>query len=310
MDLFLYPLQLETSKAKLNELDDIMNKRESIDNWLGNDKESYFNFLNELKEDKFNNHLSATKKTKSESYVHKRSIKQKPNHPTNDSTNKHNTKVSKNSPANRTIHLVTDTETTPVNKKKRRRRYHKGRTTKGIITQSDLLVNLSSYQLTADEIKLLSKGLKFIPTLRKINKTEVLADIKKFGRRMRLNEFFHDREAVSLDSEQSDHNNSYDEHSFHKPSNFTPKSGREPALDLYLKYLERNIMHAKPQPCKSNISKMEREAIVSLRKNNNKIIFEADKGGAVVVMNKTDYITEARNHLNSVDADGNRIYKE
>ena len=29
-----------------------------------------------------------------------------------------------------------------------------------------------------------------------------------------------------------------------------------------------------------------------------------------VVMNKTDYITEARNHLNSVDADGNRIYNE
>ena len=68
-------------------------------------------------------------------------------------------------------------------------------------------------------------------------------------------------------------------------------------------------MHAKPQPCKSNISKMEREAIVSLRKNNNIVIFEADKGGAVVVMNKTDDIIEARNQLNSVDADGNRIYK-
>ena len=127
---------------------------------------------------------------------------------------------------------------------------------------------------------------------------------------MRLNEFLHDREAVSSDSEQSNHYNSYDKHSFHKPSDFTPKSGREPALDLYVKYLERNIMHAKPQLCKSNISKTERETIVSLRKNNNIVIFEADKGGAVVVMNKTDDITEARNHLNSVDADGNRIYNE
>ena len=69
-------------------------------------------------------------------------------------------------------------------------------------------------------------------------------------------------------------------------------------------------MHAKPQPCKSNISETEREAIISLRKNNNIGIFEADNRGAVVVMNKTDYITEARNHLNSVDADGNRIYNE
>ena len=39
-------------------------------------------------------------------------------------------------------------------------------------------------------------------------------------------------------------------------------------------------MDAKLQACKSNISKTEREAIISLRKNNNIVIFEADKGGA------------------------------
>ena len=47
-------------------------------------------------------------------------------------------------------------------------------------------------------------------------------------------------------------------------------------------------MRAKPQPCKSNISKTKRRAMVSLRKNNNIVIFEADKGGTVVVMSKTD----------------------
>ena len=69
-------------------------------------------------------------------------------------------------------------------------------------------------------------------------------------------------------------------------------------------------MKAKPRKNKSNISTTEREAIISLRKNKNIVIFEADKGGAVVIMNKSDYINEARKHLNSVDADGNRIYKE
>ena len=53
-------------------------------------------------------------------------------------------KGSKDSPASKTIHLITETETTPVNKKKQRRRYHKGRTTKGIITHSDLVVKVSS----------------------------------------------------------------------------------------------------------------------------------------------------------------------
>ena len=66
-------------------------------------------------------------------------------------------------------------------------------------------------------------------------------------------------------------------------------------------------MQAKPRHHKSNVSKTQREAIISLRKNKQIVIFEADKGGAVVVMNKSDYITEAKKHLNSVDADGNRI---
>ena len=61
---------------------------------------------------------------------------------------------------------------------------------------------------------------------------------------------------------------------------------------------------------KSNIFTTEREALISLRKSKNTVIFEADKGGAVVIMNKSDYINEAKKHLNSVDADGNRIYKE
>ena len=69
-------------------------------------------------------------------------------------------------------------------------------------------------------------------------------------------------------------------------------------------------MQAKPRKSKSNVSKVERDAIISLRKNKDIVVFEADKGGAVVVMNKKDYISEAKKHLNSVDADGNRIYEE
>ena len=34
----------------------------------------------------------------------------------------------------------------------------------------------------------------------------MLADIKKFGRRMRLKEFFHENETASSDSEQEDKN--------------------------------------------------------------------------------------------------------
>ena len=100
---------------------------------------------------------------------------------------------------------------------------------------------------------------------------------------MRLKEFFHDKDATSSDSDQYDFENNYDNREFRKPSKFTPKTGREPALDLYLKHLERTIMQAKPHHRKSNVSKTQREAIISLRKNKQIVIFEADKGGAVVV---------------------------
>ena len=124
-----------------------------------------------------------------------------------------------------------------------------------------------SDDLTLDEIQILSRGLKFIPIPKNINKTEVLADIKKFSRRMCLKEFFHDKDATSSDSDQYDFENNYDNRQFRKPSKFSPKAGREPAIDLYLKHLERTIMQAKPHHRKSNVSKTQCVAVISLGKN-------------------------------------------
>ena len=174
--------------------------------------------------------------------------------------------MSTGSQPQKTIHVVRQSNAESMNQKKLKRRYHKERTTKTTTVQTDLVVNLSSYQLTNDDIQILSMGLKFIPTPKNINKTEVLADIKKFSRRIRLKEFFHDKDAASSDSDQYDFENNYDNHEFRKQSKFTPKAGREPALDLYLKHLERTIMQAKPHHRKSNVSKTQRDAIISLRK--------------------------------------------
>ena len=89
---------------------------------------------------------------------------------------------------------------------------------------------LSNYQLNEDEIKVLAKGLKFIPSPRNINTT----DIKKFSRWMRLKEYVHDINK-STDSDASNTNeHDYEKREFRKPSAFTPKPNREPALDLYL----------------------------------------------------------------------------
>ena len=54
------------------------------------------------------------------------------------------------------------------------------------------VINLSSVQLTQDEVNLLSRGLKFCPTPTNINRPELKADISDFIRRLRLHEYFHD----------------------------------------------------------------------------------------------------------------------
>ena len=84
--------------------------------------------------------------------------------------------MSTGSQPQKTIHIVRESNPESMNQKKQKRRYHKGRTTKTTTVQTDLVVNLSSYQLTNDEIQILSRGLKFIPTPKNINKTEVLPE--------------------------------------------------------------------------------------------------------------------------------------
>ena len=62
---------------------------------------------------------------------------------------------------------------------------------------------------------------------------------------MRLKEYFHDiYKATDSDvSNRKEHD--YEKHEFRKPSTFTPKPNREPALDLYLKHLVKSTMQAK-----------------------------------------------------------------
>ena len=62
---------------------------------------------------------------------------------------------------------------------------------------------------------------------------------------MRLKEFFHKNENDS-DDNITDTEHDYGHRDFRKPSTFPPKGGREPALDLYLKTIERTILKAKP----------------------------------------------------------------
>ena len=115
--------------------------------------------------------------------------------------------------------------------------------------------NLSSQALTNDEIKLLSRGLKFIPTppVPSSNKP-LLKDFDHFVRTMRLKYMFAKERKTSA-------------HPFHVKSTWQPPVQNSVALENYLEETKLEIASAIFRPQIDNISANERKAISALNRN-------------------------------------------
>ena len=158
---------------------------------------------------------------------------------------------------------------------------------------ADNIVNLSNKILSEDEISVLSKGLKFCPTPKEIDRAELKRDLEKFGRRMRLK--WHYR--------NEDDDFSYSP--FRPKSTFHPKN-ESVAIECYLSCIEEQIMSIVPEGNNySNLSEGEKKALKTLFQDKSIVIKEADKGSAVVVWDREDYCKEADIQLSNGD-----IYEE
>ena len=83
--------------------------------------------------------------------------------------------------------------------------------------------NLSDTQLTAEQINLLSRSLKFIPTpVMKENqiRRQLISDFNQFARKLRLQYIYHDQNT--------------EQHPFHVKSSWIPPIQRSVALETYL----------------------------------------------------------------------------
>ena len=122
-------------------------------------------------------------------------------------------------------------------------------------------------------------GLKFTPTPRSKNITEIKTDILEFCRRLRLTECF------------SEITRGISDHSLVKnKSNFTPSKQRNKALDTFCEtILKFQIEASENKKIKLNFTKSQWESLEELSKDDSIIIKEADKGSTVVVMDKQDY---------------------
>ncbi len=139
----------------------------------------------------------------------------------------------------------------------------------------DNLINLGDYQLTDYEIKLLNKGLSFVPTPARVKIFDIQKSFADFRRRMEIQYFFRDSNSAGKKTP------------FATPSAWMPPGTDNIHLinyllsisyDLYR--LSRNIIGENH----NNLTKDELTAYNSLMTRKEFIIKPADKGGKVVVL--------------------------
>lgn len=97
-------------------------------------------------------------------------------------------------------------------------------------------------------MSLLKKGLKFVPTRKKFDFTQLLTDLQTWERRMRLREYFIDEEndISSQDVGTDDHKNS--------KSNWTPEEGKDKWLDEYIRQVKEDDIRGLNRKFSSNIA--------------------------------------------------------
>ena len=97
----------------------------------------------------------------------------------------------------------------------------------------------------------------------------------------------------SANENDSTNQNDLDSSLVKNPSNFNPPPNRDTILDTYIDYLTKypfdETYQNKKKKISPNLKKDEWSAIIDLKKDDNLIIKEGDKGGACVIMDKIYY---------------------
>ena len=147
------------------------------------------------------------------------------------------------------------------------------------------MINLSNRELTDSEILLLKKGLKFTPAP-KSNTSELRADVNVFCRKLRLTELLYNEDEDEI----------IDEPLVRNKTGWNPPRSQDQVLEETIQMIKDYPMESKNKP--SNLSKDEQLAVRSLAGDSSIVIKEADKGGAVVIMD-ADYYKDKITEMSS-----------
>ena len=111
-------------------------------------------------------------------------------------------------------------------------------------------------------------------------------DISDYVRRLRLKEYFLNNDYVGGGF------SSYP--AFRHRSTWCPERKRDLILEAYISMLEKKIFPSNLKArCHRNISRGKQKALEILRNYDNIVIKQADKGSAVVILDRDKYVAEA-----------------
>lgn len=153
------------------------------------------------------------------------------------------------------------------------------------------VVNVAdNFKLSKAQLVLLNKGLTFVPTVDicKDQKLQLRLDMQNYHRRIKLATYFRKNSSKK------------DIIPFTGHSDWTPPLNLLPVEVKRLIHEDKNMfeMHYKLMEPKPNISSEELEILHELKNNKQIIIKPADKGSAVVIMGREQYIYEVERQLN------------
>ena len=166
----------------------------------------------------------------------------------------------------------------------------------------NLIYNFSSLNLSEAATSLLNKGLKFCPTPKGINTTQLYADMFRMERKFAWKHFF----------KTNDFNPRVAE-TFPFPSNNQktnlpkeyPNEIKDFVTAVHSEFLGADCKNVHP-----NLSTEEKEALtelIALQKAGKIVIQPADKGSGICILDRQDYESEAYRQLNDTQDAGNGV---
>ncbi|XP_053556189.1 OTU domain-containing protein 4 [Bombina bombina] len=183
------------------------------------------------------------------------------------------------------------------------------------------IYNLSSHNLTSDEIRVLGKGLSYIPT-NKHNIFSFFVDLNQFTQKLSMQKYFAEKTLKnntarpiltnSMDDRLRNESiptydtdllidhlcDGYIHTSFKNKSNFTPQLNNNAHIEIF-RQLVNDDFEKLPKKIlnKDNLFPNEKRALSNLKNNKSLVIRQANKGGGVVLQDLDDYLLEAKKIL-------------